>query len=453
MIRTVNPANEEVLAEYALISDHEVEKALVAAESAFQQWRKMPLEARLDCLAEFTEAMRAARITMAEMITREMGKTLKEALSEVDKCVSSCRQLSEEFPKWRAELVHTTAGGYEIAREPLGVILGIMPWNFPLWQVVRFAVPAMLCGNSILLKHAPNTWGCAEMIESLFSSAFPPGLYVNLKVDVPVIERLLADDRVRGVSLTGSVRAGQSVAELAGRNLKKSVLELGGSDAYVILDDADLDLAASTCVTSRLINAGQSCVSAKRFIVTEKNADVFSEKMRVLLAAKKFGDPTQSTTDLGPMARADLREQLHAQVKRSLNQGAKLALGGELPSGRKGFFYPPTMLTGVRPGQVAFDDELFGPVAAVIRARNEDEALRLANQSRFGLGGALFSRDVERARALAISEMDAGMVFVNDFVRSDALAPFGGVKYSGLGRELGKEGSFEFTNIKTIYVK
>ena len=451
-IQTINPANEEILANYAFISEAEVARALEAAESAFQQWRKMPLDARIDCLNEFAEALRAARITMAEMITREMGKTLKEALSEVDKCVASCKALSEQFPKWHAELVHDLPGGFHVAREPLGVILGIMPWNFPLWQVVRFAVPAMLCGNAVLLKHAPSTWGCAEFIDTLFNQAFPPGLYVNLNVDVPVVAKLLAESRVRGVSLTGSVRAGQSVAEIAGRNLKKCVLELGGSDAYVVLDDANLEAAALTCVNSRLLNAGQSCVSAKRFIVTRKNIADFTERMKNLLELRIYGDPTQSTTDIGPMARRDLRDQLHDQVQRSLKQGARLALGGVIPE-RKGFYYPPSMLVGVKPGQTAFDEEMFGPVAAVIEAKDDLEAMALANNSCFGLGGAIFSRDLERARALAITEMDAGMVFVNDFVRSDAVVPFGGVKTSGLGRELGKEGSFEFTNIKTVFVK
>lgn len=451
-VQTINPATEEIIGSYEPISEAQVERGLEAAESAFQQWRKMPLDARLDCLNEFAESMRAARITMAEMITREMGKTLKESLSEVDKCILSCKTLGEQFPKWRQELVHDLPGGYHIAREPLGVILGIMPWNFPLWQVVRFAVPAMLCGNAVLMKHAPSTWGCAEFIETLFNQAFPPGLYVNLNADVSVVSRLLGDDRVRGVSLTGSVRAGQSVAEIAGRNLKKCVLELGGSDAYVILDDANLEATALTCVTSRLMNAGQSCVAAKRFIVTQKNSAEFTERMKALMETKKLGDPTQSTTDLGPMARRDLRDQLHEQVLKSVKQGAHLVLGGMIPE-HKGFYFPPTMLVGVKPGQTAFDEELFGPVAAVIEAKDEIAALKLANQSRFGLGGAVFSRDLERARHLAITEMDAGMVFVNDFVRSDAMVPFGGVKTSGLGRELGKEGSFEFTNVKTVLVK
>lgn len=292
----------------------------------------------------------------------------------------------------------------------------------------------------------------AEFIETLFKQAFPDRLFINLKVDVPVIGKLISNRVVRAVSLTGSRRAGMAVGAQAGAALKKCVLELGGSDAYVVLDDADVEYAAQVCVAARLQNAGQSCVAAKRFIVTKKNLHTFSSAMESLMSAKKTGDPMQSSTDLGPMARRDLREELHKQVLRSVEAGARLELGGSVPTD-PGFFYPPTLLCGVLPGQAAFDEELFGPVAAVIEAKDETQAIMLANKSRYGLGGAIFSRDVEKARELATTEVDAGMVFVNDFVRSTAGAPFGGVKESGLGRELGKEGCFEFTNIKTIYVK
>lgn len=451
-VQTINPATEELLGEYRLDSANEIAATIDRAARAFADWRKVSLETRLGCVASLEQVISGGRVALAELMTREMGKVLKESLSEVDKCIASCKTLRENYPRWRSELVLSLDGGFTVTREPMGVLLGIMPWNFPLWQVLRFAVPALLSGNAILLKHAPSTWGSAEFIGELFAQAFPEGLYANIKIDVPVIESILADSRVRGVSLTGSRPAGQSVAKIAGAHLKKAVLELGGSDAYVILDDADLELAVRVCVTSRLLNAGQSCVSAKRFIVTRKNVVAFTEQMRVMLAQKTYGDPMDSSSDLGPLARKDLRDQLHQQVLQSQAKGARVLLGGKVPE-QKGFFYPPTLISDVRPGQSAFDDELFGPVAAVIEAENEIQALKLANQSIYGLGAAVFSRDVARAKALAIEEIEAGMIFVNDFVRSDALVPFGGVKDSGLGRELGRDGSFEFTYVKTIFAK
>lgn len=451
-VKLINPATGELIGEMQMQSDVEVESAIGGSTEAFGHWRKTGLDVRLQCVRDFAEAVHGSRVELAEAMTREMGKTLKESLAESDKCAASCKTLADEFPRWLEHAEYKTSAGHSVTRQPLGPLLGIMPWNFPLWQVVRFAVPAILCGNSILLKHAPNTWGSAEFIEGLFRRAFPDQLYINLRVGVETAGKVIADMRVRGVSLTGSRAAGMSVGAQAGAALKKCVLELGGSDAYVVLDDADVEQAAAVCAQSRLLNAGQSCVSAKRFIVTKKNVSVFTESMREKLAAQKFGDPTLSGTDFGPMARQDLRAQLHGQVERSVKSGARLTLGGTIPD-TKGFFYPASLLAGVEPGQAAFDEELFGPVAAVITAKDEADAFRLANRSRYGLGGAVFSRDVERAKALATSEMEAGMVFINDFVKSDTLFPFGGVKDSGLGRELGHDGCLEFTNIKTVYAK
>lgn len=450
LIRTVNPATEEVLREFRLHTERELEDIVVESAEAFSDWRKAPLGERLNAIGDLEHILAAARESLAEQITLEMGKTRVEALAEIDKCVSSCKRIRENFPAWMKHHEENLDNGYSVTREPLGLVLGIMPWNFPLLQVVRFAVPAMLCGNTVLLKHAPNVWGVAEFIDDLFNQALPHAVYSNLRVDVDSVERLIIDRRVRGVSITGSRKAGASVARIAGENLKKCVLELGGSDAYVVLDDADLDLAAEISAKSRLLNAGQSCVCAKRFIVTKKNAREFSERFRVQLEGKTFGDPNEDSTAMGPLARKDLRDQLHEQVKTSVEQGANLSLGGSVPE-QKGFYYPATLLTNVRPGQAAFDEELFGPAAAVIEAENEKDAFRLANLSRYGLGGGIFSRDEERARELARLEMDSGMVAVNDFVRSDAIAPFGGVKDSGLGREFGREGSFEFTNLKSVF--
>jgi succinate-semialdehyde dehydrogenase/glutarate-semialdehyde dehydrogenase len=451
-ITAINPANEQVLQEFELQSASEVDEAIGQSARAFGDWRRLSLERRLDCFAEFAKVLNSARMSLAELMTEEMGKTLKESLGEVDKGVTSCAVLQKEFPAWLAQRNYSLPQGYSITHQPLGVIFGIMPWNYPLWQVLRFALPALACGNSVLLKHAPNTWGSARLIADLFRQAFPDQLYIDLRIDVDQAAAVIADPRVRGVSLTGSREAGIQVGRTAAEHLKKCVLELGGSDAYVILDDADLDLSAQICATSRLINAGQSCVSAKRFIVTKKNAPAFTEKFTQALKQKSFGDPMQSVSDFGPLARKDLRAKLHQQVQASCARGAQLALGGQLPQ-QKGYFYPATLLTAVQPGQAAFDEELFGPVAALIEAADESQALRLANQSRYGLGGAVFSRDVARAKALATSDFEAGMVFINGLVASDVLFPFGGVKDSGLGRELGREGCFEFTNVKTVYVK
>lgn len=448
-VRLVNPATEGVLREMEPLTEAEVETALAESVEAFRAWRPLSLESRLECLRDFEGALHAAREILAAAITAEMGKTLKEAHAEVDKCVESLAALRTNFTAWKATHEYRLESGHEVLLRPLGPLLGIMPWNFPVWQVIRFAAPAILNGNTVLLKHAPNTWGVAEFVGELFRQAFPYGVYQNLNVDVPLVEKLIADPRLRGVSLTGSRRAGESVGALAGRSLKKCVLELGGSDAYVLLDDADLELAARTCAAGRLVNAGQSCVAAKRFIVTKKNAAAFTELFRAELAKAKWGDPTSGQTQIGPLARKDLRDQLAEQVQQSVRQGARVALGGAIPA-QTGYYYPPTLLIDVRPGQVAFDDELFGPVAALIEARDENEAIALANRSRYGLGGGIFSRDVERARRIAADEFEAGMVFVNEHVKSGALVPFGGIKDSGLGRELGREGAFEFTNVKLL---
>ncbi len=443
-VATINPATGQVLRQFEIQSAAELQSAIAESHEAFHHWRKVPLETRLECVRVFAEGLKGGRISLAELMTAEMGKPIKDSLAEIDKCIASSMTLREAYPRWKKETEESGQNnGYQVTHEPLGVILGIMPWNFPLWQAVRFAIPTLISGNSILLKHASSTWGSAEFMEELFRAAFPDSLYINLQVDTDVIESIIADPRVRGVSLTGSRRAGKIVGEQAGRHLKKCVLELGGSDAYVVLDDADISLAAEVCAKARLVNGGQSCVAAKRFIVTKKNYAEFCAKMTEQMKAQP---------PIGPMARKDLCEELHQQVEKSIAAGAKVLTGAQMPS-TPGFFYPVTVLKDVKPGMPAFDEELFGPVAAIIEASDENEAIKLANQSIYGLGGAIFSRDVEKAKRLAREEMEAGMIAVNDSVRSDASAPFGGVKDSGLGRELGRLGSFEFTNIKSVYVK
>ena len=348
--------------------------------------------------------------------------------------------------------IETGEGKTFVSFRPLGVIFAIMPWNFPFWQVLRFAVPAIMAGNAALLKHSPNVPGSALEIEKLFREAgFPEGLFRSLLIDVPMTETIISDPRVRLVTLTGSVRAGRSVAETAGRWLKKTVLELGGSDPYVVLADADLNAAVSTCVTSRLINSGQSCIAAKRFIVVDEIAEDFERLLVNQMKSKSVGDPLDRVTDVGPMAREDLRDQLHGQVERSVQAGAHLLLGGTLPE-RPGFYYPPTVLSGVRKGMAAYDEELFGPVASIIRVADEAEAIETANDSDYGLGGAVFTSNRHRGEEIASKQIDSGNVFVNGFVKSDPRVPFGGVKNSGYGRELSWFGIREYVNIKTVWV-
>lgn len=450
-VHTVNPATEELLKEYAFASDSELEAQVRLGGDALLAWRDLDLESRSRCLADFETALHGAQEILAEMITMEMGKVMRESRAEVAKGIDGCRALRENFPSWLAAQEYVLPSGHAVYRRPLGQILGIMPWNFPLWQVLRFSVPAILAGNSVMVKHAPSTWGVAEFVADLFRQTFPAAVFQNLRADIPSIARLIADRRVRGISLTGSREAGASVAKVAGLHIKKCVLELGGNDAYVVLGDADIELAARVCASARLLNAGQSCVAAKRFIVVPEARAEFTDRLTYEMAAVKFGNPTKGDTGIGPLARADLRQKLHRQVQESVSKGAKVLLGGEIPD-QSGFYYPPTVLSGVGPGQPAFDDELFGPVAAVIEARDESHAFRLANESRYGLGGAVFSRDVRRAKALALNELDAGMVFVNDSVKSTALVPFGGIKDSGIGCELGPEGSLEFTHVKVVQV-
>lgn len=439
-VKVINPSNEEVLGEYSPMDRAAQERVLAMADHRYRSWSREPLGLRLEHLKKLAIKMKAERQSLAESMHLEMGKAIVEALSEVDKCVLSCEVLVKRLPEWSASQILKDQGQWEVAHTPMGVILGIMPWNFPLWQVIRFVAPAISLGNTILLKHAPNVWGTSQKIAEIFNEVYPEGAYQDFSIDVEDVPQVVADPRVKGVSLTGSRRAGQSVYELCALNFKKCVLELGGSDAYVVFKDADLELAATICAKSRLQNAGQSCVSAKRFIVHEEVADKFIEMFSAKL----------QSADVAPLARLDLRDILNDQVESSVAKGARIKFGGKVPS-RKGFFYPPTLLTNVQPGMPAFDDELFGPVAAVVVGKSDEELIRLANLSKYGLGGAIFSRDVERAYGFAKFDMEAGMVFVNDMVKSYVEVPFGGSKESGIGRELGRVGSLEFTETKTLF--
>ncbi|MGH7666591.1 MAG: NAD-dependent succinate-semialdehyde dehydrogenase [Candidatus Dormibacteria bacterium] len=448
---SVNPATEEVIAEYPAMSPAELESKVAKAEGAFQVNRRQTFAWRRERMLALATGLRREREMLAQLVTSEMGKPLAEAGAEVDKCATSCEYFAHQGESFLADQPSPSDSPRSlVAFRPLGVVLAIMPWNYPLWQVLRFLAPALMAGNAALLKHAPNCFGTALALERLVAEAgFPEGSLAVVLSGVEPIPRLIADPRVRAVTLTGSDRAGSQVAAVAGREIKKAVLELGGSDFFLVLEDADLGQAAQVGANSRFQNAGQTCIAAKRFLLAESIADEFLERFLALVRQLPVGDPLDSATRLGPLARQDLRQTLHQQVQRSLADGARLALGGELPPGR-GFFYPPTVLLEVTPGMAAFDEETFGPVAAVSRFGEESEGLRLANHSRYGLGGNLWTGDVERGLRLA-AELDTGGVFVNGMTHSDARVPFGGVKRSGYGRELHHFGIREFTNIQTVW--
>lgn len=451
---SVNPATGELLAVREEMTGAEIEDALASADAAFAKWRRQPLEARAACARRLGVELAGAREELARLMALEMGKPISQARAEVDKCAASCGVLAELAAEALADRpVATDASRSCVAHEPLGVVLGIMPWNFPAWQVVRLAVPALLAGNTVLLKHAPSTMGCALLLERLVRQAgFPPGCFRALLVDHGACARLVADARVRGVSLTGSTRAGRAVGELAGRHLKPAVLELGGSDPCLVLEDADLDLAVAACVASRFQNAGQSCIAAKRWIVVESIVEEFSRRAAEAVGRLVVGDPLREDVEVGPLARRDLRDQLQAQVLATLRAGASRLAGGDVPEG-PGCFHPPTLLAGVRPGMPAADEELFGPVACLLSARDEEQALDLAAATPFGLGASLFTRDSARGERLARTRLAAGSCFVNGMVRSDPRLPFGGIRDSGFGRELGVEGFRAFVNAKTIWVR
>jgi succinate-semialdehyde dehydrogenase/glutarate-semialdehyde dehydrogenase len=405
-------------------------------------------------MREAGQILRGRSDEYARLMADEMGKLLSEGRAEVEKCAWVCEYYADNAEKFLArEEIQTDASRSFVTFEPLGVILAVMPWNFPLWQVFRFAAPGLMAGNTGVLKHASNVQGCALAIEAVFREAgFPENVFRTLVIGSKLANHAIEHPKVRAVTLTGSTPAGRSVASKAGELLKKTVLELGGSDPYVILEDADLDLAVDACVTGRMINGGQSCIAAKRFIVPEKIRSDFETRFVEKMKAKKLGDPLQEDSDVGPQARSDLRDELHLQVTQSIEKGARCLVGGEVPD-MPGAFYPPTVLTDVVKGMPAYDEELFGPVAAIIPVGDEDEAIRVANDSVFGLGAAVFTRDAARGEEIAARQLQAGCCFVNAFVRSDPRLPFGGVKESGYGRELGDYGIKEFVNIKTVYVR
>jgi succinate-semialdehyde dehydrogenase/glutarate-semialdehyde dehydrogenase len=454
MLRSINPATGETTAEFTPHTIAEICGAVEAADAAFAQWRREKIETRAEKMRALAAALRARSEHLSQIATEEMGKPITESRAEIEKCAKMCEYYAERGPAMLADSpVATEARESFITFQPLGVILAVMPWNFPFWQVLRAGVPILLGGNALVLKHASNVPRCALAVEHLFREAgFPENLLRTLLCGPDGASVALAHDRVRGVTLTGSAAAGAQIAALAGTVLKKCVMELGGSDPYIILSDADLALAARLCAASRCNNAGQTCIAAKRFIVVESVRAAFEEKLLAELHNWAPGDPLHPDTKLGPLARAEGRDALQKQVDASVAAGARLRLGGA-PVPGPGNYYPPTLLSGVQPGMAAFDEETFGPVAAVVSAKDEAEAIALANRHVYGLGAAVFTRDLARGRRIAREELDAGCCVVNDFVKSDPRLPFGGVKQSGYGRELGLFGPQEFVNIKSVVVR
>ena len=451
-MRAVNPKNEEVIDEYDTLLDREVEQRVMQAREEYRDWRGTSFDRRAELMDRAADVLRENHQRYARLMTDEMGKPIEEARGEVEKCAWVCEYFAAEAEGFLEPTEIATDASHSYVRyDPLGPILAIMPWNFPFWQVFRFAAPNLMAGNVGLLSHAPNVPGCGEAIEEVFEEAgFPAGCFQNLLISVDQTQELIADERVRGVTLTGSTRAGSAVARAAGEALKPTVLELGGSDPFIVLDDCDLAHTVEQAVGARTLNSGQSCIAAKRFIVEEAIYDDFLAAFQEALAELTVGDPAEEATDLGPMAREDLRDDLHKQVAKSASMGAERRLGGEVPDG-EGFFYPPTLLTDVDEEMPVFQEETFGPVAAVIEARDADHAIQLANRTVYGLGASVWT-DNERGEGF-VGRIEAGHVAVNGIVKSDPRLPFGGIKRSGYGRELARDGILEFMNRKTVWVR
>ena len=451
MFQSINPFTGKVINEFTRNSEKEIDRIIERANNTFYEWKLLSIEERAVFMFNLSQKLKEKKPELARLITREMGKPINESVAEIEKCAWLCDYYAEH-----AEEMLETQGAISDATvsyvrfDPIGVVYAIMPWNFPFWQVLRFAVPTIMAGNTVVLKHAPNVFGCAVAIEYLFREAkFPEAVLSNLIISVEQSEKVIAHPYIQGVTLTGSQRAGRVVASQAGRYLKKSVMELGGSDPYIVLQDAEINNACKTGMCSRMLNAGQVCISAKRFIVEETVFDDFVSEQKTLLENLKLGSPMLEETEMGPMARRDLLEQIEKQVSKSVKLGAKLITGGKRING---FFYAPTLLTNVKKGMPVYDEETFGPVSVVIPAKNAADAVRIANDTPFGLGASIWTKDVELAEKMA-EQIDAGAVFINGMTKSDPRLPFGGTKRSGYGRELSRFGIREFVNIKTILIK
>ncbi|MBG9377669.1 NAD-dependent succinate-semialdehyde dehydrogenase [Panacibacter sp. DH6] len=449
VFKSIFPYTLETIAAYEVMSKATVEQYLNNSAKAFKHWRRTTFAQRSALMERVADILIARRDEYAALITNEMGKVLKESKAEVEKCAACCRYYAANAEAFLKDIPQPSdAANSYVTFEPTGAILAIMPWNFPFWQVFRFAAPYIMAGNVALLKHAPNVCGTALAIERIFTEAgFPEGVFQTLIIDTDVVEDIINHDIVQGITLTGSELAGSSVGALAGKAIKKSVLELGGSDAVIVLEDADMQKAAQVATMSRMQNAGQSCIAAKRFITVGKAGDAFAHAVQQEISQLKQGDPFNAATTTGPMARADLAAKLDQQFRTSITKGAHLVTGGHV----SGCNFTPALLTNVQEGMPAFDEEIFGPVASIIQASTEAQAIQLANDSRYGLAAAVWSADIQKAEALA-KEVEAGAVFINALVKSDTRYPFGGIKKSGYGRELSYFGIHEFMNIKTIYI-
>lgn len=452
-IETINPATGKLLHTYSPYNEFEINIKIEQGHHAFLTWKRTTAKERRGLMANLAQLLRERKHELALLMTKEMGKPILASELEIEKCSWVCMHFAEHAENYLSpKIIQAALKKSKICYQPLGLIFGIMPWNFPFWQVFRFAVPAMMAGNGIILKHAPITTGTGNAIEELFVSAgFSNHLFQHFIVDNHGASQVIAHEKIAGVSFTGSEKVGRSIASQAGQSLKKTVLELGGSDPYIVLEDANLDLAAQCIVASRLNNTGQVCIAAKRVIAIQSIETELTQKIIEQMALYKMGDPLDPETQIGPLARGDLRELLHYQVEKSIKQGAKLLCGGIIPEGL-GFYYPPTLLSHIKPGMIAFDDELFGPVIAISTAKDEKDAIQLANESKYGLGGAVFTSDLQRGESIATSEIEVGTCYVNAAVVSDPRLPFGGIKHSGYGRELSSQGLLEFVNVKTVAI-
>ena len=451
---SINPANNKKLNSYQEISKDSINQIIDSSFNTFLEWRNKSFSYRAKKMRHLAELLKQKKELLGLLMTKEMGKPIKQSIAEAEKCAWVCEYYADNAEKFLSQKeIPTGSTKSFISFQPIGIVLAIMPWNFPFWQVFRFASPALMAGNVGILKHASNVQGCAIEIEKLFLEAgFPKFAFSNLVIGSKKVRNVIKNSKISAVTLTGSTPAGKSVASLAGSLLKKTVLELGGNDPYVILEDADLDNAVKSCIAGRMLNAGQSCIAAKRFIVVQSSLKEFIDKVHNEIKKMKMGDPINPDINIGPMVNNIARDELHQQVLISIEKGAKLLFGGKIPQ-LDGAFYPPTLLVDVEPGMPAFDDELFGPVAVVISAKDQSHAIELANKTNFGLGAAIFTRDLDKGENIATKELEAGSCFVNDFVKSDPRLPFGGIKESGYGRELSEFGIQEFVNIKSVVVQ
>ncbi|WP_238934515.1 NAD-dependent succinate-semialdehyde dehydrogenase [Aurantibacter crassamenti] len=450
MIKSINPYNGKLIKEYELHTPKEVSQKLKSASTSFEQWKLKPISERTKLLNTVGNQLKQNKNKYAALITNEMGKPIKQSIAEIEKCIWVCNFYAHNAEQFLAdEIIETDAQESFISYDPIGCVLAIMPWNFPFWQVIRFAAPTVTAGNTIILKHAANVTGCALAIQELFELAgYPQGCFQSILVNHEQIETIIENDTIKAVTLTGSDAAGRKVAATAAKNLKKTVLELGGNNACIVWDDADLDKYINIMVNARMQNAGQSCIAAKRFIVMDKVYDAFLEKYTNSVTSLKSGNPENMDTDIATLARKDLAEKVKEQVEKTLQKGAKVHVGNS----RDGAYYEPTIITDVKAGMPLFDEEVFGPVAAIIKVKTREESLKVASDSKFGLGTMLFTEDIDAARR-SIGKISDGAFFINELVKSDPRLPFGGTKNSGYGRELSKEGILEFVNKKTVYIK